>query len=367
LSALFSPLDVGGMMVPNRIVVAPMCQYSADDGSPTDWHMQHWMTLAMSGVGMVTVEATAVERRGRISHSCLGLYSDDNEAAAARTLTAARRVAAPDTRFGIQLAHAGRKASTQVPWAGGGPLTPNEDPWPTIAPSAVPFADGWGVPVALDEIGIGRVIEKFVAAAKRAERAGFDYVEVHGAHGYLVHEFLSPLANKRTDRWGGPLANRMRLIVEIARAVRAALPASMPVGARLSVTDWVQGGFDIDEAVVVARALKNEGVVYVCCSSGGMSPDAKPPLAPGYLVPFAARIRRQAGVLTRAVGLIDDPLAAEAIVSAGEADLVALGRAILADPRWPWRAAAMLGEPVQPVAQYARCAPLIEQWMKGAR
>ena len=250
-SALFSPFAIGEMTVPNRIAVAPMCQYSADDGSATDWHLQHWMMLAMSGAGMITIEATGVERHGRITHGCLGLYSDHNEAAAQRALAAARRVAPHGTRFGIQLAHAGRKASTHLPWQGGGPLRPAEDPWQTVGPSAVPYAPDWHEPAALDESGIQRVITAFANAAERAVRAGFDFVEVHGAHGYLIHSFLSPVANKRTDHWGGSLENRMRLALAVAKAVRAVVPASMPVGARLSATDWVEGGFDIDEAVVV--------------------------------------------------------------------------------------------------------------------
>src|SRR5579871_3453563 len=255
-SRLFSPIEIGGMQFHNRIAVSPMCQYSADDGSATDWHIQHWMMLAMSGAAMITAEATGVTRAGRITHNCLGLYSDHNEAAAARALAAARRVARPGTRFGIQLAHAGRKASTQVPWQGGGALQKGDDPWPTIAPSAIAFTDSWHTPVALDREGIAGVTAAFVQAAKRAERAGFDYVEIHGAHGYLLHEFLSPLANHRTDDYGGPLESRMRLILEVARAVRAALPPTMIVGARLSATDWVDGGFNVEEAVIVAHALK---------------------------------------------------------------------------------------------------------------
>jgi 2,4-dienoyl-CoA reductase-like NADH-dependent reductase (Old Yellow Enzyme family) len=366
MSALFSPIHVGGLTVPNRIVVAPMCQYSADDGSATDWHLQHWMSMAMSGAGMVTIEATGVERRGRITHGCLGLYSDDNEAAAARTLAAARRVAPHGTRFGIQLAHAGRKASTHVPWQGGGPLAAHEDPWITVGPSPVPFAEGWHVPQELDEKGIDHIVGRFVLAAGRAQRAGFDYVEVHGAHGYLLHEFLSPLSNKRTDRWGGSLDNRMRFLLEVTRAVRSSLPASMAVGARLSATDWIEGGFDIDDAVKVAAALKAAGIAYVCVSSGGNSAAAKPPLGPGYMVPLAERIKRETGVVTRAVGMITEPDAAEAIVAEGKADLVAFARAVLADPRWPWRAAVRLGQPLKPVHQYARSAPVLENWVKQA-
>ena len=361
-SALFSPLAIGPMTVPNRIAVAPMCQYSADDGSPTDWHLQHWMNLGMSQAGMITVEATGVERRGRITHGCLGLYSDDNEAGIASRLAAARRVSPKGTRFGIQLAHAGRKAATQLPWHGGGALGVHEDPWPTVAPSAIPFKPDWQVPDALDEAGIDRIVGLFVAAARRAARIGFDFVELHCAHGYLIHTFLSPLSNRRTDHWGGSLENRMRLARAVARAVRAEVPAAMPVGARLSCTDWVDGGFTPDEAVAVASALKADGVAFICASSGGLHPDARPPEAPSYMVPFAERIRREAGIVTRAVGLIDEPLVAESIVADGRADIVALARAMLADPRWPWRAASILGEPVRPVDQYARCARVIANW-----
>jgi len=364
-SRLFTPIEIGGMVFNNRIAVAPMCQYSADDGSATDWHVQHWMNLAMSGAGMVTVEMTDVERRGRITHGCLGLYSDHNEAAAARALTAARRVAPPGTRFGTQLAHAGRKASTQRPWEGGGPLPAHDDPWQTIAPSAIAFAENWHVPVAADHHEIRRITDAFVAAARRADRAGFDFVELHGAHGYLLHQFLSPLSNKREDEYGGPLANRMRFIVDIARAVRAALPARMMLGARLSVTDWVEGGLVPEEAVEVALALKAEGVAYICSSSGGNSPHQKIPTGPGYQVHLAERIRREAGIATRAVGLIDDPFQAEAILAEDKADFVALARAFLADPRWPWRAAAVLGDKIHAPVQYHRAVGTIEHWGKA--
>lgn len=361
-SELFTPLALGTMTIPNRIAVAPMCQYSADDGSPTDWHLQHWMTLGLSGAGMITIEATGVERRGRITHECLGLYSDDNQAGIVRTLASAKRVAPPETRFGIQLAHAGRKASTRRPWDGGGPLQTDEDPWPIVAPSAIPHAEGWQVPISLDEAGIERTIGLFAAAAKRAAVIGLDYVELHFAHGYLVHTFLSPIANRRTDQWGGSLENCMRLAVAVAGAVRAALPNSMALGARLSATDWVEGGFNPDEAVIVARALKREGVAFICASSSGVYAHAKVPDGPSYQVPFAEKIRREAGIATRAVGLIDDPLVAEAIIAEGKADVVALARAMLADPRWPWRAASLLGGPVGPVRQYARSRALIGKW-----
>ncbi len=365
-SQLFSPTTIGGMSFPNRIAVAPMCQYSADDGSASDWHLQHWMTLAMSGAGMITVEATGVERHGRITPGCLGLYSDHNEAAAQRTLSAARRVAPAGTRFGIQLGHAGRKASVHVPWKGGGPLRPEEDAWPTVAPSPIPFAPGWQVPEALDENGIQHLVSAWANAAERAVRAGFDFIEIHGAHGYLLHEFLSPLSNQRTDHWGGSLENRMRFILAVTKAVRAVVPASVMVGVRLSATDWTEGGFTIDEAVEVARALKDTGAAYICASSGGGVHDAKVPATPGYQVPFAERIRKEAGIATRAVGLIDDPQFAEAIIAEGKADLVALARALLADPRWPWRAAAALGQPLHVAPQYARSVPFIERWMAAS-
>jgi 2,4-dienoyl-CoA reductase-like NADH-dependent reductase (Old Yellow Enzyme family) len=365
---LFSPLSIGGLEFPNRIAVAPMCQYSAADGSATDWHMQHWMTLAMSGAGMVTIEATAVERRGRITHGCLGLYSDENEAAARRTLDAARRVAPEGTRFGIQLAHAGRKASNRMPWVGGGPLKPGEDPWQTIGPSEIPFDQGWNVPTPLDLDGILRIMDAFVQAAKRAERAGFDFVELHGAHGYLMHEFLSPFSNKRDDEYGGPLENRMRLILDVARAVRAVLPKRMMVGARLSTSEWTEGGFSPDEAVVVARALKDAGIGYVCASSGGnwAKSQSMIPVTPLYQLPFAEKIRREAGIVTRAVGLITEPEQAEAIVAEGKADVVALARAMLADPRWPWRAAAALGHEIKAPPQYLRAVPTMTKWAAPA-
>ncbi|MDP3895868.1 MAG: NADH:flavin oxidoreductase/NADH oxidase [Mesorhizobium sp.] len=360
-SHLFSPITLDGLDFPNRIAVAPMCQYSADDGSASDWHLQHWMNLAMSGAGMVTIEMTDVERRGRISHGCLGLYSDANEDAARRALDAAKRVAIPGTKFGTQLAHAGRKASNQRPWEGGGPLGPDQDPWPVVSASAIAYADGWQVPHALSEAEIEAMIGRFAEAALRAERAGFDFIELHGAHGYLLQQFLSPLSNVRTDRWGGSLENRMRLIVEVARAIRRATPDLM-LGARLSVSDWVDGGFMPEDGIDVARALKDVGVAYICCSSGGNSPLQKIPAGPGYQVHLAEAVRKGAGVPTRAVGMIDEPHQAEAIVNGGRADMVALGRAFIADPRWPWRAAAALGHDLRVAPQMARGAYLAKKW-----
>jgi 2,4-dienoyl-CoA reductase-like NADH-dependent reductase (Old Yellow Enzyme family) len=359
---LFSPITLGGLEIPNRIAIAPMCQYSADDGSASDWHLQQWMMYALSGAGMVTMEMTDVERRGRISHGCLGLYSDHNEAAAKRALDAARRVAMPGTVFGVQLAHAGRKSSCQRPWEGGGPLRADQDAWQTVSASELPFADGWHTPRALTEDEIQSLIGDFVSAAHRAERAGFDFIELHSAHGYLLHQFISPLSNRRGDRWGGSFANRIRLAVEIARAVRKAVPEMM-LGARISVTDWVEDGLPVEEGVELARALQDAGAAYICCSSGGNSPHQKIPSGPGYQVHLAEAVKKAVGVPVRAVGMIDDASQAEAIVAGGRADMVALARAILADPRWPWRAAATLGHELETAPQLARAAHLHKRWV----
>ncbi len=354
-ATLFQPLDIGPVHVPNRIAVAPMCQYSSHDGcAEPDWHTQHLMTLAMSGAGLVMLEATAVERLGRITHHCLGLWSDDTQAALARVLASARRVALPGTRFGIQLGHAGRKASAQRPWEGGRALAAEADPWQTFAPSAVPFADGWHTPTELDEAGLARVRDAFVQAARRAVALGLSVIELHAAHGYLLHQFTSPIANKRTDRYGGSLENRLRFPLEVAHAVRAVLPAHVALGARITGSDWTAGGITVEEAVVFARALKAEGVDYVCVTSGGITLGISIPVAPDYQVPFAERIRTEVGIVTRAVGLIVTPAQAEAIVASGRADQVALARAFLDNPRWGWHAAESLGvKPVFP-PQYDR-------------
>ena len=354
MSRLFSPLALGPVELPNRIVVSPMCQYSAADGSATDWHLQHLMQLAISRAGMVVVEATAVERTGRISHGCLGLYSDANEAALARVLDAARRVAAPGTRFAIQIGHAGRKASCQRPWEGGKPLSRSEDPWPTVAPSAVPFIPEGPPPQALDAQGLARVTAAFCRAAERAVRLGFEAIELHGAHGYLLHEFLSPLSNLRKDAHGGSVEGRMRFPLEVARAVRAVVPRRVALGARITGTDWADGGLTVEDAVAFATALKGAGLDYVCVSGGGAVPHVKIPLGPGYQVPLAAKVKAESGLVTRAVGLIVTPEQAEAIVASGQADCVALARAFLDDPRWVWHAAERLGAEVSIPPPYAR-------------
>jgi 2,4-dienoyl-CoA reductase-like NADH-dependent reductase (Old Yellow Enzyme family) len=353
---LFDNLDIGGMRLVNRIVVAPMCQYSAIDGSATDWHLMHLGSLALSGAGMLIVEATAVEPAGRISAADLGLYDDDNAAALARVLTAIR--AHSPIRMAVQLAHAGRKASTRVPWEGGAQVAPHAaQGWKTIAPSPVPHHPGDDEPLALDCHGMQRVREHFAQAARRAALMGVDGIEIHSAHGYLLHQFLSPVANRREDDYGGSLQNRMRFPLEVYDAVRQAFPAERPVWVRLSATDWVPGGWDIAEAVVFAQALERRGCAAIHVSSGGVSPMQKIDPQPGYQVPFAARMKRDTGLPVIAVGLITEPRQAEDIIVRGDADAVALARAMLYDPRWPWHAAAELGARVHAPPQYLRSQP----------
>lgn len=357
-SQLFTSFAMRELALPNRIVISPMCQYSADDGAASDWHMQHLGSLAHSGAGLLVIEASAVERPGRISHGCLGLYSDNNELALSHVVAALRRFG--NTPIGIQLAHAGRKGSAQRPWEGGGSLRAGQDPWETVAPSAIPMAENWQVPRAAEEADLVRIRAAFVDATARAARLGLDLVEAHCAHGYLLHEFLSPLSNQRTDRYGGSLEHRMRFPLEVIAAMRAAWPKEKPLGARITGTDWMPGGFTIEDAVVFARELKALGVDYVCVSSGGISLKAQIPLGPGYQVPLAERIRREVGIATRAVGLILEPRQAERIVVAGQADMVALARGFLDNPRWAWHAAEALGASAAVPPQYARLRP--EQW-----
>lgn len=354
-SALFSPIRLADLNLSNRIVVSPMCQYSADDGSATDWHMSHLGMLANSGASMIIVEATHVERRGRITHGCLGLYSDDNEAALARVIAHCRRTGT--AKFGIQIAHAGRKASSQRPWEGGGALKPDQDPWQTIAPAALPFGENWHIPRAMTAEDFTRVREAFVQAAKRALRIGFDAIELHYAHGYLAHSFLSPISNTRNDDYGGPLAARMRFPREIIRAVRAVVPKDVPLGARITGSDWNDNGLTPDDAVSFAKAAKDDGLDYIDVSSGGITATTRNPTEPGYNAPIAQRIKREAGIATRTVGLIVTPAQAEAIVTDGKADMISLARAMLDDPRWGWHAAKELGAEVPRVPQYQRAGP----------
>jgi 2,4-dienoyl-CoA reductase-like NADH-dependent reductase (Old Yellow Enzyme family) len=358
-SALFSPLRVADLNLANRIVVSPMCQYSADDGVASDWHMTHLGMLANSGAGLLVVEATHVERSGRITHGCLGLYSDACEAALERVVAHCRRIGS--AKLAIQLSHAGRKASAQRPWEGGKALPAAEDPWPTIAPSAIPFGPGWHTPRAMTEDDMAHVCAAFVDAAKRAVRIGFDAVELHLAHGYLLHGFVSPISNTRNDAWGGSLEGRMRFPLEVARAVRAVVPHGTPFGARFTGSDWLAGGLTVADAVLVAKALKEAGLDYIDVSSGGVSTNgqASVPRSPGYNVPLAAQIRREAEIATRVVGLIVSPEQAEAIVAQGQADMVALARAFLDDPHWAWHAAQALGGEVTRPPQYQRVGPAL--------
>lgn len=366
MSALFSPLSIGSLQLPNRIVIAPMCQYSAEDGQATDWHLIHLGQLALSGAGLLIIEATAVSPEGRITAGDLGLYSDATEAALARVLAGIRRYSAMP--IGIQLGHAGRKASSQTPWEGGQLLAPDAGGWETVAPSAIPHAPGELPPVALDAAGLARVREDFVAAAVRAARLGLDLVELHCTHGYLLHEFLSPLANQRDDRYGGTLENRLRFPLEVFDAVRAALPAALPVGVRFSATDWVEGGWDVAQSITFSQALEARGCSFLHVSSAGVSPLQKIPLSPGYQVPLAAEIRRQVGIPVIAVGLVTEAEQAEAVIAEGHADLVALGRGMLYDPRWPWHAAARLGAQVEAPRQYWRSQPAaLKALFAGAR
>ncbi len=363
LPHLFRPIGLRGLTLPNRIVVSPMCQYSAIEGVPQDWHLQHIGCFAASGPALVMVEATGVEPIGRISPRCTGLYSDDCERAFAHVVRIVKGIGL--AKVGIQLGHAGRKASTAPPAEGGKPL-PADDPqaWRTLGPSAIPFAPDWPAPKAADRDDLARLRRAFVEAAERALRVGFDLVELHCAHGYLLHQFLSPLANQRTDEYGGSLENRMRFPLEIACAVRQAWPSDRPLGMRISATDWAEGGFSPDEAVRFVAAAKAEGVDCVCVSSGGMTPHGLPPMAGGapalgYQAGLAEKVRRETGMVTRAVGLIVDPHQAEAIIANGQADLVALARAFLDDPRWAWHAADALGvSAAAPCpAQYRRARP----------
>ena len=354
MSALFSPYSLRDLTLKNRIVISPMCQYSADNGQATDWHMIHLGHLALSGAALLIIEATAVEPDGRISPDDLGLWDDATEAALKPVLAAIRRYS--PIPLAVQLAHAGRKASTPAPWKGSKQLTPADGGWLTHAPSAMAYSDDQTTPIALDAAGLVRVREAFVAAAKRADRLGIDAIEVHAAHGYLLHQFLSPLSNQRMDEYGGSLENRLRFPLEVFDAVRAAFPSDRPVWVRVSATDWVAGGWDIDQTVAFAKELKARGVDWIDASSGGLSPHQQIPLKPGYQVPFAEAIKAT-GVPTFAVGLIDEAQQAEDIIASGQADFVALARGILYDPRWPWHAAAELGAQVEAPTQYLRSQP----------
>ena len=354
-SRLFSPITLRGLTVPNRIAVAPMCQYSAQDGVPNDWHLVHLGSFAQSGPGLIIAEATGVEPQGRITPACTGLYSDACEEGFARIFRFVRSVG--NSCFGIQLAHAGRKASTLPPWEGGGEV--GAGGWRTDSASEIPFLKGWAAPVALDRAGMDRVTAAFAQAATRAARIGVDLIEVHAAHGYLLHQFLSPLSNQRTDDYGGSLENRMRFPLEVFSAIRAAFPADRPVILRLSATDWIDGGWDLPQAVTFAQRLRDLGCDMIHVSSGGLDQRQAIVPGPGYQVDFADAIRHEAGVPTMAVGQITEALQAETILRSGQADMIALARGMLWDPRWAWKAAVALGEDLSMPAAYARANPAL--------
>ncbi len=355
MSKLFSRFTIGGLNLTNRIVIAPMCQYSARDGEATDWHLIHLGQLALSGAGLLIVEATAVTPEGRITPADLGLYSDSTESALAQVI---KRVKAySDIPFAIQLSHAGRKGSSAAPWEGGALLSPSEGGWPTLAPSAIPHAQGETPPLVLDRDGLARIRQAFVDSARRADRIGFDAIELHAAHGYLLHQFLSPLSNRREDEYGGSIENRMRFPLEIFDAVRQVVSPDKPVGMRLSASDWVEGGWCVEQSVQFAKALEARGGAFIHVSSGGVSSLQQIPIAPGYQIGFAERIRASVGMPVIGVGLITEPEQAEDVIASGQADLVAIARAILFEPHWPWRAAAALGAQVKAPKQYWRSQP----------
>lgn len=347
---LFSPVKFRGAHLRNRIAVSPMCQYSSVDGAATNWHLVHLGSRAVGGAALVFVEATAVEPRGRISPEDMGIWGDKHVTALApiaKFITDQGAVAA------IQLAHAGRKASTARPWDGGGPLTDGRA-WDVVAPSAIPFDDGSAIPHELDHFEIKKITQLFVDAAERSLKAGFQLIEIHSAHGYLLHSFLSPLCNKRTDEYGGSFENRIRFLIETTSAVRSALPDDIPLFVRISCTDWVEGGWDIDQSVELSKRLLPLGVDLIDCSSGAAVPHVKIPVGPGYQVPFAERIRKESGIATGAVGMITEPAQANEIVTSGKADIVLLARQFLREPYWPQRAAAELGGEVDWPPQYGR-------------
>jgi 2,4-dienoyl-CoA reductase-like NADH-dependent reductase (Old Yellow Enzyme family) len=353
-AGLFSPLQIRGVEYRNRIGVSPMCQYSAADGFVNDWHLAHLGARAAGGAGLVFVEATAVDPRGRITPGCTGIWSDEHIAPLARIAALVQSLGAVP---GLQIGHAGRKASTHVPWHGGGPLTAEEGSWQPLAPSPLPFRPGDPTPREMSLDDIAEVTACFRQAARRAREAGFRTLEIHAAHGYLLHSFLSPLSNQRADAYGGPFEHRIRLVEEVVEAVREEWPGDLPLFVRFSCTDWKEGGWTLNDTLLLAHHLIAFGVDLADCSSGGAVPDAVIPAAPGFQVPFAQRLRQEGGIRTAAVGLITEPAQAQAIVEEGHADLVLLARALLRDPHWPLHASRALGQPMAPPPQYLRAWP----------
>ena len=362
---LFTPLQLRQLEIQNRVMVSPMCQYSATEGSPGPWHHMHLGQFAASGVGLLCIEMTNIEAAGRITPYCMGLYSDDNESALRQVVNFCKDVA--DTPIALQLAHAGRKASSARPWEGRKSILPSDGGWEVVAPSAIALQDGAPVPRELGSTEIADMVNKFADAARRAERIGIDALELHAAHGYLLHQFLSPISNRRTDNYGGSLDNRMRFVLEVFEATRDAWPATKPLGIRLSATDWIDGGWDMDQSIVLCKLLKQSGCDWIDVSSGGLAPDQVVPVGPGFQVPLSERIRQETGMTTIAVGLITEPRQAETILSEGKADMVALGRGMLYNPRWVWHAADQLGAQIKYPQQYQRCRPSQDDDIFGER
>lgn len=358
-SKLFSSISMRSLILENRIVISPMCQYAATNGCPGDWHLMHLGQFAISGAGLLIIEMTNVEARGRISLHCMGLYNQDNETALARVVDFCRQQS--NTKIGIQLAHAGRKASTLPPWQGRKPLHQNKGGWQTVSASAIANSGQSPLPTALTEIEIVQIIDAFAAAARRAQRIGIDAIELHGAHGYLLHQFLSPLSNHRKDDYGGSLQNRMRFPLEVFAAVRAAWPDDKPLGMRVSAIDWVEGGLTIEDTIEFGHELARLGCDWIDVSSGGLTADEEITVGPGYQVPFAEQIKKQTGLTVIAIGMITGPHQAEAIIANGQSDLVALARGMLYDPRWTWHAATELGVDIDYPVRYQRCKPLSQE------
>jgi 2,4-dienoyl-CoA reductase-like NADH-dependent reductase (Old Yellow Enzyme family) len=354
MSRLFTPLTIRGVTFRNRVFVSPMCQYSSENGFPTEWHLVHLGSRAVGGAGLVMQEATAVSAEGRISPVDMGIWSDEHGHRLSRIT---RFIKAEGAVPGVQLAHAGRKASTAPPWEGGGAVPPESGGWQPIAPSAIPFGPGYPMPREMREDDLDEVCDQFIAAARRGVQAGFQVVEIHAAHGYLLHEFLSPLSNRRTDEYGGSLENRMRFPLRIAEAVREVWPSELPVFVRISASDYVEGGWDLEQSVEFVRRMKESGVDLIDCSSGGAVPESKPPVGPGYQTPFSAAIRARVGIATAAVGLITEPYQAETILVTGQADAVLLAREFLRDPYWPLHAAHRLQADIKWPKQYERGRP----------
>ena len=355
-SVLFSPISLRGLTLPNRVVVSPMCQYNSDNGSANDWHLMHLGGFSLGCAGLVICEMTDVTPIGRITPRCAGMWSDENEAALKRVHDFCRTYGV--AKLGVQLAHAGRKGPTTTPAQGGKPiLSKEEGGWTPEAPSALPYDTGWPVPHAMTKNDIKRCIGEFVASTKRVDRIGYDLIELHGAHGYLLHQFMSPLSNRRTDEYGGSLENRIRFPLEVFRAVRAAWPQQKPLGIRVSATDWVDGGWTLEETLVLAKELKKLGCDYIDVSTGGLDPRQKIPLAPGFQVPFADKVKRETGIPTMSVGLIAGYRQAEDIIAAGKSDFICIARGAMWDPRWAWHAAEELGAETPYAPKMVRCQP----------